>query len=328
MDNVDQNPLDPSGKNVDPTKQLLQWLFKTKSPRLSLRSNTKGRNRFAWRQFLIAYIDDDEKPYAMCVGCQTFVKYCGRTGTGGLVRHFCFRQIVQGLEPTEEVPIEVPKTPSDTPSPTRFQVEELVHQNSSRIGFVPNYKGKSHIWAQFDIITLDKRPVNFAACKLCRNIVTYVSRTGTGSMARHKCQANKRAATPEIFLAQDIGLKRVKVEDVQESDDTTDATQPEPNPAQLQIASFSQMLQANLQSFRGKPDPSPSPPEEAPEDIIRREYLTMIRRSLDMFHLLRNESFFDLAQTLINLGAEFGRVDIRQILGDNVDIKDILNDNR
>lgn len=320
--------MDPPVKGLDPTKQLLQWLFKTKSGRLTLRGNTKGKNRFVWRQFRLAYIDDTEQPYAMCVDCQTFVKYSGRTGTGGLVRHYCFRQVIASLGTHKEPP--PPELPKSTSlSPGRLEIEELVHHNSPRIGYVPNYKGKSNVWAQFDIITVDNEAVNFAACKICRSIVTYVSRTGTGSMARHKCQLNKRALTPDgDYMPEDLA-KRVK----QEEEETSGALEESPtnlsgaNLAQLHLNAFSQMLQANLQNFRGKTEPSTPPtPREPPEDAVRRDYVRMVRRSLDVFHAMRNDAFFDLAQSLINMGAEYGKVDVRQLLSDATDLETVFND--
>lgn len=342
-------PMEATLKGVDSTKQLLQWLFKTKSSRLTLRSNSKGKNRFVWRQFRLAYIDDTEQPYAMCVDCQTFVKYSGmfrkvtrgflinhptntlgRTGTGGLVRHHCFRQVIASMETNDDEP-PIPELPKPSiNAPARQEVEELVHQNSQRIGYVPNYKGKSNVWAQFDIITVDKKAVNFAACKICRSIVTYVSRTGTGSMARHKCQMNKRTFSPERDCpsAEDL-VKKVKTEQ-EEVEEEPESSSEEPTNlsgaeiAQLQLSAFSQMLQANLQNFGPKSEPRP-PPREPPEDAVRREYVKMVRRSLDVFHAMRNEAFFGLAQSLVNLGAEYGKIDIRQLLTDTSDLANVFN---
>lgn len=326
-------PLEATFKGGDTTKQLLQWLFKTKSSRLTLRSNSKGKNRFVWRQFRLAYIDDTEQPYAMCVDCQTFVKYSGRTGTGGLVRHHCFRQVIASMETTEDEP-PLPELPKPLlNAPARQEVEELVHQNSQRIGYVPNYKGKSNVWAQFDIITVDNKAVNFAACKICRSIVTYVSRTGTGSMARHKCQLNKRSFSPEREcpsaenLAQRVKKEEEEIEEEPESsrEEESSTNLSRADIAQMQLNAFSQMLCANLQNFGNKNEPRQLSPREPPEEAVRREYVKMVHRSLDVFHAMRNEAFFELAQSLVNLGAEYGKIDIRQLLNETAELGNLFN---
>lgn len=346
--------------SIESAKQLLERLLNSKSDRLSIKANDKGKNRFIWSQFDMAYLDGVEQQYACCKYCKTFVKYTGRTGTGGLMRHFCFKRFASVKEDRRPLDaVDGPPTPPQHPSrslptpderiPLRLQIETLIHQKSPRIGYIPNYKGKSGVWSQFYMITLDNAVVNFACCITCHSIVTYMSRTGTGSMTRHKCQSNrpfkkyfknvvqdeldppaKRRREPEGFAdvkaeeQEEWDHKKIKEEDEEDWTDehfvdvslrtTEDAEESDNN-----CRSLTSFLLDNLQ--RGK-EAEERIPEEL-ERTVRDKHLAFLKKSiLDMF---QNVEFLELAQTLVDLGAKYGKIDVRKMLAGKFELSRVLN---
>ena len=61
----------------------------------------------------------------------------------------------------------------------------------------PNTRGKSEVWASFDlVVTLTNEPTGFAQCKTCKHVLSFDSKsTGTSHLARHSrgCSSNTGA---------------------------------------------------------------------------------------------------------------------------------------
>ncbi|KAK9680701.1 hypothetical protein QE152_g38880 [Popillia japonica] len=53
--------------------------------------------------------------------------------------------------------------------------------------FYKHVKGKSDIWANFELIMFEEATQDFARCINCKSILKYNSKSGTASLLRHKC---------------------------------------------------------------------------------------------------------------------------------------------
>ncbi|GLG92912.1 Uncharacterized protein GBIM_00449 [Gryllus bimaculatus] len=71
-------------------------------------------------------------------------------------------------------------------------------EKSNRVAFECNEKGKSELWKIFKLITVDGERQHFAWCCRCKAVITYVPRTGTGSLIRHKCTGLIPPASPYL----------------------------------------------------------------------------------------------------------------------------------
>lgn len=320
-------------------KPLLEQLLSSKSERLVIKPNDKGKNRSMWSHFDMAHLDGKEQHYACCKYCKGFVKYTGRTGTGGLMRHFCYKQFLNQQDEKEAQAPAAPTTttttlsPPQTPTlqdpdqiPLRLQLETLIAQKSPRIGYIYNYKGKSGVWSQFYMITLDSAVVNFACCIACHGIVKYVSRTGTGSMTRHKCQNNssyrKFVKNLEHEELKPSARKKRKFshEGSEEDEDDPLDLKPEENWEDKQIKEEVEDEEAVDEEVI--PQVEEGVPKET-ENLIRAKHVAFVKKSFDVLEMFQNEQFLDFAQTLVDLGAEHGKFDLRKILKGRKDFRDL-----
>ncbi|KAL0280309.1 UNVERIFIED_CONTAM: hypothetical protein PYX00_001644 [Menopon gallinae] len=289
-------------------KKFLETLLYSNSDRLVIKANDKGKNPFIWSQFRIAYIDGVEQKYACCNFCKTFIKYSGRTGTGGLMRHLCFRRLhavkyMKKRKKPEEEKDGGSKLAQNTC--VRLKLEDMIHRNSPRIGYVPNAKGKSKIWSQFRIISVDNALSKFACCMMCRSIVTYTGRTGTGSMVRHKCSKNKYVkrldADEEVDQVIDPVYTVIKSEESFDWDEK-DSSDPESDVNRTSPPIPEGVPKAKVEEQSGIPAEL--------KRIIREKHTALMNRSLRLFE---NEEFLELAQFLVHLGAQYGPVDVKDI---------------
>lgn len=56
-----------------------------------------------------------------------------------------------------------------------------------RYKFVTPTKIKSDVWDKFKVIKFQDNVENFAMCNICKDILSYTAKSGTGSLLRHTC---------------------------------------------------------------------------------------------------------------------------------------------
>ena len=71
-------------------KEFLHHLIQTTSPRIALRPKSKCKSEY-WRLFDAVELDGQVQPFALCSVCKKLVAYSSKIGTGGLKRHTCSR---------------------------------------------------------------------------------------------------------------------------------------------------------------------------------------------------------------------------------------------
>jgi hAT family C-terminal dimerisation region len=87
-------------------------------------------------------------------------------------------------------------------------VESLISKKSERVALDVHEKGKSEVWANFFVVSVDNNRVPFACCVSCKGVVAYSSKTGTGSLQRHKCLVSS-TPTPRQPSARDFMRKTI-----------------------------------------------------------------------------------------------------------------------
>jgi hypothetical protein len=179
---------------------------------------------------------------------------------------------------------------------SRAHIEELIYNKSPRIGFIPNYKGKSEVWTHFLIITVDNVPVNFASCVSCRSVVTYHSRTGTGSMTRHNClNSTMYRRYPTLGGEQ---ASRVKQEQEQEEEQEQQQEQQQQGDDEHETHPVKQELLL---------------PQDKLTDLLDKR-TSLIKQTMSVFN---SNEFVEFTQMLVDLGAEYGKFDVRQVLNNH-----------
>lgn len=72
---------------------------------------------------------------------------------------------------------------------SKEQIDSDLKKNpdDDRYKFYKHVKGKSDVWANFELIMFEEAAQDFARCINCKSILKYNSKSGTASLLRHKC---------------------------------------------------------------------------------------------------------------------------------------------
>ncbi|XP_073833870.1 uncharacterized protein [Musca autumnalis] len=74
---------------------------------------------------------------------------------------------------------------------SKHEIQIAIRNKDPRIRLVTNYDGRSDVWKNYQRIEYDNVLVDFACCIKCKSVLTYQSKQGTGSLARHTCFVNQ-----------------------------------------------------------------------------------------------------------------------------------------
>lgn len=323
-------------------KEELAKKLQEKDPSVFLVKPEKSSKSCAWSAdcFSLIFNNNVKENFVYCQICANLITYNSVHGTGSLLRHHCYKKFINAQKDENLVgkrlnfssPSKTLKRPlvkSDTsPSPSdaytddaqKFQmkcrdntkqkkdIEELISKGDPSIDMRPPANIKSEVWStgNFKIVYQYGNKLDFVMCLFCRSLITYKSKTGTASLLRHSCMKKlnlsvkselKLPCQEESLLQEIVTLPMCETD----ATDDTDATAASGDNVSFEHESEQEQYLSN--EF----------PDEFKEEAFKLfQYLSY--KDMQPTNLMQKKGLIGFSQYLINIGAEYGKINIETIL--------------
>ncbi|XP_055315729.1 uncharacterized protein LOC129575760 [Sitodiplosis mosellana] len=329
-------------------KEALAKKLMDKDPSVYLVKPEKSSKSCAWGAdcFSLIFNNNVKENYVYCQICSNLITYNSVHGTGSLLRHHCYKKVMN-MQKEEHT---IVKTLNFTASPKILKSRPRGNENSSPLGDIllnsPELKFqlkgrdntkqkkeieeliargdpsidmrapeniKSEVWSNgnFKILYQNGKKLDFVMCLFCHSLITYKSKTGTASLLRHSCikrltETIKRERTP----TQDDNMHEyVTIPISEEHADDVDATQTTSGADNLSFDNENDTDQDQEQEQYL----SNEFPEELKEEAIKLFHYFSFK-DMQPTNLAQKKGFLSFGQYLINVGAEYKRVNIEALL--------------
>lgn len=329
-------------------KEALAKKLMDKDPSVYLVKPEKSSKSCAWGAdcFSLIFNNNVKENYVYCQICNNLITYNSVHGTGSLLRHHCYKKVMnmQREESTIAKTLNFtasPKILKNRPRPSgnasplgdillnssdlKFQlkgrdntkqkkeIEELIARGDPSIDMRAPENIKSEVWSNgnFKILFQNGKKLDFVMCLFCHSLITYKSKTGTASLLRHSCikrltETIKRERTPN----QDDNIHEyVTIPISEEHADEVDATQTTSGADNLSFGNENDTDQDQEQEQYLSND---FPDELKDEAIKLFHYFSF--KDMQPTNLAQRKGFLSFGQYLINVGAEYKRVHIEALL--------------
>lgn len=331
-------------------EELAQKLF-DKDPSVRLVQPEKSSKSYAWLAdcFLMIYYNNVKQNFVYCKVCKNLITYNSIHGTGSLLRHNCYRKKVSSLSNYASNPdvgtsskLAIKKIILSSPnvlakgehsssvvhtiddkgdvdtmplatkcdlSKHKKDILELIARDDPSIEIKSPANIKSEVWnnGNFRIIYKDGAKLEFVLCLYCNSLITYRSKTGTASLLRHSCtkrlfNQSKNDHSMKETLIDDQGspheIETIPVSDIDQND--------EPYESSVDVGSTSYENIVLASDY----------PEEFKDEALRLLQCFAFK-DMQPGNLLQKKGFLSFGQYLINIGAEYGKVNIETIFSDD-----------
>lgn len=308
-----------------------------KDPTVKLMEPDKASKSYAWLAdcFLLIYHNNVKQNFVYCKVCNNLVTYNSIHGTGSLLRHNCYRKKVNANSPVPMHPNiamrkmigTAPKRLDDAKTlqsamaanegenvdrkSTPFKAEvrnvkqtiqQMINRGDPAIELKLPANIKSDVWnmGNFRIIYKNKEKLEFVLCLFCNSLITYRSKTGTASLLRHSCtkrMSNQPKSEPSMALIDEDEIETIPVSDIEHPDEAYQTS--------VDVGSTSYENVVLTSDY----------PEEFKEEALRLLQCFALR-DMQAGNLLQKRGFLNFGQYLINIGAEYGKVNIENIFAD------------
>lgn len=324
-----------------------------KDPTVRLVQPDKSSKSYAWLAdcFLLIYFNNVKQNFVYCKECNNLITYNSIHGTGSLLRHNCYRKKLNSLPDNgsageegsqaklaiKKIMVATPKmlikgehktivhtmigkgdedvsvfgTKSDL-SRLKKDIQELIAREDPSIELKSPANIKSDVWnnGNFRIIYKNGQKLEFVLCLCCNSLITYRSKTGTASLLRHSCTkrlfGNVKSESHQVSIKANMmdedesphEIETIPVADMDQND--------EPYESSVDVASTSYENVAMGTEY----------PEEFKEEALRLLQCFAFK-DMQPGNLLHKKGFLSFGQYLINIGAEYGKVNIEQIFAED-----------
>lgn len=330
-------------------KAELAQKLSDKDPSVRLMQPDKSSKSYAWLAdcFLLIYYNNVKQNFVYCKGCNSLITYNSIHGTGSLLRHNCYRKKVNvlshdasnaddGLQSrmaVKKMLVSSPKVlvrseqlrtvigakndePNTSPlnvkcdlSRHKKDIQELIAREDASIELKCPANIKSEVWnnGNFRIIYKDGQKLEFVLCLYCNSLITYRSKTGTASLLRHSCTKrifNQMKNDQQAIIKATIDDEEIphEIETIPVPDDQND--EPYESSVDVGSTSFENVILSSEY------------PEEFKDEALRLLQCFAFK-DLQPGNLLQKKGFLSFGQYLINIGAEYGKVNIEGIFADD-----------
>lgn len=338
--------LSQTSDDRDRLRETLGRLLDEADPSVELRKPEKTSKSYAWDGdcFLMVYHNNVKQSFVFCKMCSNLITYNSVHGTGSLLRHICFRRSLNHSGASElktlnqdATPAKVRKehastsasgsNPSSASKGTdltkiKKDIEERIAMKDPSIVLQSPLNIKSEIWASGNFRTIYQNGVklDFVMCLLCKSLITYRSKTGTASLLRHSCMRgmhtpNRNRNQTTIIKLDEATLVNAKViphhEAEIETEIETEMVDQEDGPKFFEV----EEMPINISSARTEQDTEYyfDLTDEYKEEVAKWWHC-FIYADMHPASVVNRRGFQDFAQNLINLGAEYGKVNIASVL--------------
>lgn len=311
----------------------------------------KSSKSYAWLAdcFLLIYYHNVKQNFVYCKVCNNLITYNSIHGTGSLLRHNCYRKKVNALSgdvstvadegidaklAIKKIMVAAPKTLVKTEqsrtivhtmsvkgeplfgtkcdlSRHKKDIQEMIAREDPSIELKSPANIKSEVWnnGNFRIIYKNGQKLEFVLCLCCNSLITYRSKTGTASLLRHSCTKRlfsqvkiepQQMSIKEAIIDEDDSpneIETIAVADIDQND--------EPYESSVDVGSTSYENVVMTSDY----------PEEFKEEALRLLQCFAFK-DLQPGNLLQKKGFLSFGQYLINIGAEYGKVNIETIFAE------------
>lgn len=210
--------------------------------------------------------------------------------------------IENGLNISSSSPLSLSMKCNDN-SKVKKEIEGLISHGDTSFEMREPNNIKSDVWrnGNFRIVYRDGQKLDFVMCLFCNSLITYKSKTGTASLLRHSCIKRLNGA----IKRESSAIEEVTVLHATENEQSIDA---ESNPENI----VDHLAFVN----ETEPDNEQYLVNEFSDDI-KEEALKLFHyfnfKDMQPTNLTQRKGFFRLAQYLINIGAEYGKVNVESV---------------
>lgn len=335
-------------------KEALARKLMEKDPSVYLVKPEKSSKSCAWSAdcFSLIFNNNIKENYVYCQICSNLITYNSVHGTGSLLRHHCYKKVMNMHKEESNVS----KTTNCTASPKilkrargneasplndillnaadsmKFQVkgrdnskqkkeiEELITRGDPSIDMRAPENIKSEVWSNgnFKILYQNGKKLDFVMCLFCHSLITYKSKTGTASLLRHSCikrltenikRENKSPHFDNLHEYVTIPLSELEhAEDV-------DATQTTSGADNLSFGNDHENDNDNDADADQEQEVSNDFPEELKEEAFKVFHIFSFK-DMQPTNLAQRKGFLNFGQYLINVGAEYKRINIEVLLNE------------
>lgn len=312
------------------TRKLLD-----KDPSVQLVKPQKTSKSCAWSTdcFLLVFHNNVKENFVYCQVCSNLITYNSIYGTGSLLRHNCYKRMMkveaaEGRSPlTHSTPkhqlkqlcIENGHDESSAGggmtlamkcrdnSKIKKEIEEMISLGDASFEMRPPGITKSDVWrnGNFRIVYRDGNKLDFVMCMFCNSLITYKSKTGTASLLRHSCikrmlvpkAEDEQHAPSEEEVHTVVGADNEHFDEAESTADNnvehfTFVNETEADNEQYLVAEF---------------------PDEFKDEAMKLFHYFNFK-DMQPINLTHKKGFLSLAQYLINVGAEYGKVSVESIM--------------
>lgn len=341
-------------------KELLARKLSEKDPSVYLVKPEKSSKSCAWSAdcFSLIFNNNVKENYVYCQICSNLITYNSVHGTGSLLRHHCYKKVMNMQKQSGDqkpliasTPKIHKKLPNDsnenetennsisnilltTPDSIRFQakcrdntkqkkdIEKMIANGDPSIDMRPPANIKSDVWSNgnFKIVYRDGNKLDFVLCLFCHSLITYKSKTGTASLLRHSCIKKLNAAVKSECesphhtdsIHEFITIPMEQVDDV----DTVGTSGGGGDSASFTNETESDQVQYLANEF-----------VDEFKDEASKLFQYFSYKDMQPQNLSQKRGFLSFGQYLINIGAEYGKVNIESILEGKHIANTMLEDN-
>lgn len=331
-------------------KEALARKLSEKDPSVFLVKPEKSSKSCAWSAdcFSLIFNNNVKENYVFCQICSNLITYNSVHGTGSLLRHHCYKKVINMQKEESNVsrtlnfssssPKIMKRERENAGSPLsdvlmnasdslKFQqkgrdntkikkeFEELIARGDPSIDMRQPENIKSDVWSagNFKILYQNGKKLDFVMCLLCHSLITYKSKTGTASLLRHSCikrltenlKRENRSSDPDDNLLEYVTIPIVETDHAED----IDVTQTTSGADNLSFGNDNN----NDNDADQEQDLSNDFPEELKIEAYKLFHLFSFK-DMQPTNLAQRKGFLNLGQYLINVGAEYKRINIEALL--------------
>lgn len=311
-----------------------------RDPSVVLFKPDKASKSYAWLTdcFLLIYHNSIKQSFVFCKYCSNLITYNSIHGTGSLLRHLCYRRQLDTMKIESNTqhfttPLSankrrnantLPTEPTDQDmnastqsakcvdiSKQKKEIEEMIANGDPTIDIRPPANIKSDVWSNgnFKIIYRNGAKLDFVKCLLCNSLITYRSKTGTASLLRHSCMKNifVRKMKTTSSNSQSVSSAPLPVKD-QDVDPLEEVNETVTNNVDISDPGNNYDNSTGYDQYI----PVEFPDEFKDEATKLLQYFSF--KDMQPANVSNRKGFLSFAQYLINIGAEYGKVNIENVL--------------
>lgn len=339
-------------------KEVLAKKLQAKDPSVYLVKPEKSSKSCAWSAdcFSLIFNNNVKENYVYCQICTNLITYNSVHGTGSLLRHHCYKKVMNFQKEENNMAKTLNFTPSPkikkvdrdqhlgdvlnssinttttttttvvASDPLKFQlkgrdnskqkkeIEELMARGDPSIDMRPPENIKSEVWSNgnFKILYQNGKKLDFVICMFCQSLITYKSKTGTASLLRHSCikrlseSIKREIRSPHTDDNMHEQYVTIPIVDNDQTEDV-DGTQTTSGADNLSFANEND-TDADQEQYL-----SNDFPDELKEEAFKLFHYFSFK-DMQPTNLAQKKGFLSFGQYLINVGAEYKRVNIEALL--------------